>query len=97
MVFWWESSGDLGGTAPSDRPAELVGQSGDYPPTAARRRMVDEQLRSRDITDSRVLAAMGRVAREHFVPTGPAGAGLSKTIRCRSASARRSRSPTSWR
>jgi protein-L-isoaspartate(D-aspartate) O-methyltransferase len=35
---------------------------------AARRRMVDEQLRGRDITDERVLAAMERVPRELFVP-----------------------------
>jgi protein-L-isoaspartate(D-aspartate) O-methyltransferase len=36
--------------------------------TAARRRMVDEQLRRRDIADERVLAAMERVPREVFVP-----------------------------
>jgi len=35
---------------------------------AARRRMVDEQLRGRDIRDERVLAAMGRVPRELFLP-----------------------------
>ena len=34
----------------------------------ARRRMVEEQLRARDIEDSRVLAAMGRVPRHLFVP-----------------------------
>jgi protein-L-isoaspartate(D-aspartate) O-methyltransferase len=33
----------------------------------ARRRMVEEQLRARVITDERVLAAMGRVPRELFV------------------------------
>jgi protein-L-isoaspartate(D-aspartate) O-methyltransferase len=33
-----------------------------------RRRMVDEQLRWRDIRDERVLEAMARVARELFVP-----------------------------
>ena len=33
----------------------------------ARRQMVEEQLRSRDITDPKVLEAMGRVARQHFV------------------------------
>ena len=32
--------------------------------------MVEEQLRSRDITDPRVLAAMGEVPREQFVPPG---------------------------
>jgi protein-L-isoaspartate(D-aspartate) O-methyltransferase len=33
-----------------------------------RRRMVEEQLRARDIEDPRVLAAMGRVPRHLFVP-----------------------------
>lgn len=33
----------------------------------ARQRMVDQQLRSRDIVDERVLAAMGRVPRHLFV------------------------------
>ncbi len=33
----------------------------------ARRRMVDQQLRSRDIVDERVLAVMGRVPRHLFV------------------------------
>jgi protein-L-isoaspartate(D-aspartate) O-methyltransferase len=36
--------------------------------TAARIRMVDEQLRGRDIVDQRVLDAMERVPRELFVP-----------------------------
>ena len=36
--------------------------------TSARRLMVEEQLRGRDIADSRVLEVMGRVARERFVP-----------------------------
>lgn len=35
---------------------------------AARRSMVEHQLRARDIHDERVLAAMGRVPREAFVP-----------------------------
>jgi protein-L-isoaspartate(D-aspartate) O-methyltransferase len=35
---------------------------------ADRRRMVDEQLRERDIVDERVLAAMENVRRELFVP-----------------------------
>ena len=38
------------------------------PPDVRRARMVDEQLRGRDIVDSRVLAAMERVPRELFVP-----------------------------
>ena len=34
-----------------------------------RRRMVEQQLAARDITDRRVLEAMGRVPRHDFVPT----------------------------
>ena len=37
---------------------------------AARRAMVAQQLRGRDITDERVLEAMERVPREPFVPAG---------------------------
>jgi protein-L-isoaspartate(D-aspartate) O-methyltransferase len=37
-------------------------------PDVKRARMVDEQLRGRDIVDERVLAAMERVPRELFVP-----------------------------
>jgi protein-L-isoaspartate(D-aspartate) O-methyltransferase len=36
----------------------------------ARRRMVEEQLRGRDIVDARVLDAMEQVPRELFVPNG---------------------------
>ena len=38
------------------------------PPEQRRARMVDEQLRGRDIVDERVLDAMERVPRELFVP-----------------------------
>lgn len=38
------------------------------PPERLRTRMVDEQLRGRDIVDERVLEAMERVPRELFVP-----------------------------
>ena len=38
------------------------------PLDAAKRRMLDQHLRSRGITDERVLAAMLRVPREEFVP-----------------------------
>ena len=37
-------------------------------PAELRREMVERQLRSRDVTDERVLAAMERVPRELFVP-----------------------------
>lgn len=40
----------------------------DEPFAVVRKRMVDEQLRSRDIINSRVLHAMSRVPREQFVP-----------------------------
>ena len=39
------------------------------PPEIRLRRMVDEQLRGRDIADARVLEAMERVPREAFVPS----------------------------
>ncbi len=38
--------------------------------TDRRRRMVDEQLRAREIKDERVLAAMARVPRQQFVDPG---------------------------
>lgn len=65
------------------------------PPIAAeefaqwRRRMVDEQLKARAITDERVLAAMGKVPRHRFVPEdfqheaysdGPLPIGQGQTI-----------------
>ncbi|MFW6049655.1 MAG: protein-L-isoaspartate(D-aspartate) O-methyltransferase [Myxococcota bacterium] len=40
----------------------------------ARRRMVERQLRARDITDARVLRAMATVPRHRFVPEGERGA-----------------------
>jgi protein-L-isoaspartate(D-aspartate) O-methyltransferase len=56
---------------------------------AERRLMVEQQLRSRDIDDRRVLEVMGRVARERFMPQGgrkhayedrPVPIGLGQTI-----------------
>lgn len=38
-----------------------------FDPERARRRMVEQQLEARGIVDERVLLAMGRVPREHFV------------------------------
>ena len=43
------------------------------PPAAARRRMVERQLRARGIEDERVLAAMGEVPREEFLPAALRG------------------------
>ena len=42
---------------------------------AARRHMVDGQVRTADVTDLRILAAMSEIPRERFVP--PALAGLA--------------------
>ncbi|MCL6620501.1 MAG: protein-L-isoaspartate(D-aspartate) O-methyltransferase [Syntrophobacterales bacterium] len=42
--------------------------AGEGSAAAARARMVKEQLQARDISDPRVLAAMGKVPRERFVP-----------------------------
>ena len=41
--------------------------------TLARRAMVDSQLRPQGVTDAAVLAAMGSVPREDFVPEGARG------------------------
>jgi protein-L-isoaspartate(D-aspartate) O-methyltransferase len=49
----------------SDPP---TGPHDDDPFALARRRMVEEQLRARDITDARTLDVMGRIPRERFVP-----------------------------
>ena len=98
MPFWSNAFRDF---TDSDLPPDAGGDGPAMQPdddrcSLARRRMVDEQLRGRDITDPRVLEVMGRVARERFVPRR-CGARRTKTIRCRSDSARRSRSRTSWR
>ena len=47
---------------------EAAAASSPEPFDAARQLMVAEQLKSRDITDPRVLAAMGKVPRHRFVP-----------------------------
>lgn len=48
-------------------PAE---KEGSVSPAEQRAHMVERQLAGRDITDERVLAAFGAVAREQFVPEG---------------------------
>jgi protein-L-isoaspartate(D-aspartate) O-methyltransferase len=54
---------------PLDGQQASPAPAGDDDPFAqARQEMVRDQLRSRDITDPRVLAVMGRVPRERFVP-----------------------------
>jgi protein-L-isoaspartate(D-aspartate) O-methyltransferase len=53
---------------PSDEPLRS-GQPDEATRSALQRhRMVEDQLRSRGLTDERVLEAMGRVPREEFVP-----------------------------
>ena len=52
-----------------DEPAMQTSTAWD----SARGRMVDDQLRARDIRDPRVLAVMGRVPRHLFVPEGERG------------------------
>jgi protein-L-isoaspartate(D-aspartate) O-methyltransferase len=46
----------------------LVAQTTDDDLRARREAMVDRQIRARDVTDARVLAAMRKVPRERFVP-----------------------------
>jgi protein-L-isoaspartate(D-aspartate) O-methyltransferase len=62
-----------GGCSTNWFPTVQKGQSGTHQPDAAefarlRERMVRDQLRSRDIIDSQVLAAMQKVPRHEFVP-----------------------------
>jgi len=76
----WHVEVSQAGSEPAAAP-EHAGPPADAPPKVkttlstepayfvdARRRMVDRQLRTRDITDERVLSVMGRVPRHRFVP-----------------------------
>lgn len=49
-------------------PRPAMPMKGHLPSADARQRMLEEQLRARGIADTRVLAAMARVARERFMP-----------------------------
>lgn len=71
MAFWSNLfHGSVDSTLPPGaRQESPVPRQEDDPFAAARRRMIDEQLRGRDIADPNVLDAMGRVARERFAPT----------------------------
>ncbi len=51
------------GAAPFQQPVQAADEY-----ASARRRMVEQELRARGIKDPRVLAAMERVPRHHFVP-----------------------------
>ena len=57
---------------------------------------LSEEELGKQALDERVLAAMGRVPRHLFVPA-PLAPLAYRTRRCRSASTRRSRSPSSSR
>jgi len=54
-----EESQQAGPAAPSEESPRAI---------RARKRMVEQDLRGRDITDKRVLDAMGRIRRQEFVP-----------------------------
>jgi protein-L-isoaspartate(D-aspartate) O-methyltransferase len=91
MPFWSNAYGDFAGDElPSDAGDDVpAGQPDNERYFPARRRMVEEQLRGRDITDAKVLEAVGRVARHCFVPAEerhqaykdhPLAIGLDQTI-----------------
>jgi protein-L-isoaspartate(D-aspartate) O-methyltransferase len=69
MLLWSNVFHDLNtpDPAPDSSRDESADQRRDAMFAAARRQMVDQQLRSRDIVDSRVLEVMGRVPRERFI------------------------------
>ena len=69
MAFWsYLFHESIAPAIPPDAGPEVsLPRQEDDPFAVARRRMVDEQLRGRDIVSPRVLQAMGRVAREQFV------------------------------
>ena len=79
----WLIVATLAATACGQRPTP----ESDF--AAERQRMVERQLKARDIKDARVLAAMGKVPREAFVPPesrdasyedGPLPIGYDQTI-----------------
>lgn len=79
----WLLVATLAATACGQRPTP----ESDF--VAERQRMVERQLKARDIKDERVLAAMGKVPREKFVPSesraasyedGPLPIGYGQTI-----------------
>jgi len=53
-------------------PGRLAAQAHEDSPPAGRYRMVEDQIKARGIKDERVLAAMLKVPRERFVPSGVA-------------------------
>jgi protein-L-isoaspartate(D-aspartate) O-methyltransferase len=91
MASWSNVFHDFFDSAPppDDSRDEPADPSKDAALAAERQQMVEEQLRSRDIVDPRVLSVMGKVARERFVPAAlrkhayedhPLPIGLDQTI-----------------
>src|SRR5438270_3441923 len=79
----WLLAATMAATACGQRPTP----ASDF--AAQRQRMVQQQLKTRDITDERVLATMAKVPREEFVPVderaeayqdGPLPIGHGQTI-----------------
>ncbi len=76
---------DPGSVRPPPEPAAAQPTGGPPSPAddavtvAGRRRMVEDQLRGRDIQDERVLAAMGKVPRHLFVPAAYAAMAYEDT------------------
>ena len=76
MPFWSNAFRDFTDAGPPPdagndvgrRDACAAGNSDDDRNSLARRRMVEEQLRCRDVTDGKVLGVIGRLDRERFVP-----------------------------
>ena len=67
-------------SAPRDRMTDFA---------AARRHMVDGQVRTADVTDLRIHRRHAEIPRERFVPPASRGACLSRPRCCRSSAARR--------
>ncbi len=90
MSSWWKFSDNPAASAsPADADQNASSAGGEDSCAADRRRMVEEQLRRRDVTDARVLEVMGHLARERFVPDAlrheayddhPLPIGLDQTI-----------------
>jgi len=92
MTVWWKHLFNVLDPVvmpTTDDPNNQSASSAADPYPAQRLRMVERQLRARDIVDPRVLDAMGRVPRERFVPEqllpaayddGPLPIGLGQTI-----------------
>lgn len=69
IVFWRNVNTLLDSTLTWDETCQAADKPAEEARfAAARRAMVDDQLRSRDIIDRKVLEVMGRIPREKFVP-----------------------------